>query len=101
MKYTMTTPCDACPFLESNKRAFTLRRLIAFADNGEFPCHKTAESVEDDDGFGEVRATDESVACAGMLIFNEKRDQPNQMMRICERLGFYDRTKLNMDAPVR
>lgn len=101
MKYTMTQPCDACPFLKSNAKAFTLRRLQEFANDGEFPCHKTAEDVEDEDGFSEFRATEESVVCAGMLIFNEKRDQPNQMMRICERLGFYDRTKLNMNAPVR
>jgi hypothetical protein len=26
--------------------------------------------------------------------------QPHQMMRIAERLGMYDRTKLKMDAPV-
>ena len=28
------------------------------------------------------------------------QNAPHQMMRICERLGLYDRTKLNMDAPV-
>lgn len=28
-------------------------------------------------------------------------NEPNQMMRISERLGFYDRSKLNMKAPVR
>jgi len=98
MKYTMTEPCDACPFLNSAqmKRGFTLRRLREFA-SGEFPCHQTATANED----GDYCATDKSVHCAGALIFNEKRDAPNQMMRICERLGFYDRTKLNMDAAVR
>jgi hypothetical protein len=35
------------------------------------------------------------------LIFNEKREQPHQMMRICERLGMYDMTKLDMEADVR
>ena len=30
----------------------------------------------------------------------EHNQEPNQMMRIMERLGFYDRTKLDMDAPV-
>lgn len=30
----------------------------------------------------------------------EKMQQPHQMMRIAERLGMYDHTKLNMSAPV-
>lgn len=103
MKYAMTQPCDACPFLDTpnNRRGFTLRRLQEFASAGTFPCHKTAETVEDEDGHSEFRATEDSVVCAGMLIFNEKRDQPNQMMRISERLGMYDRRKLNMKADVR
>ena|ERR1041385_6937449 len=103
MNYTMTQPCDQCPFLDTprNRRAFTLRRLQEFAGQGIFPCHKTAETVEDEDGSSSYEATDKSVVCAGMLIFNEKRDQPNQMMRIAERLGSYDMRKLNMNANVR
>lgn len=27
-------------------------------------------------------------------------EQPNQMMRICERVGVYDRRKLDMDSPI-
>ena len=102
MKYTMTAPCDMCPFLDApNMRGtFTMRRLREFA-SGEFPCHKTADNIEDDDGTSEFRANENSLHCAGALIFNEKRDQPNQMMRICERLGFHDRTKLDMGANVR
>jgi hypothetical protein len=97
VKYTMTTPCDQCPFLDSAqmRRGFTMHRLREFA-SGEFPCHKSADDVS-----GEYRATEDSVHCAGALIFNEKRERPHQMMRICERLGFYDMTKLNMNAPVR
>ena len=99
MKYSMTTPCDECPFLNdpNMRRSFTLRRLKEFA-SGEFPCHKTAEINDESGGF---EATESSVHCAGALIFNEKREQPDQMMRICERLRMYDMTKLNMDAPVR
>ena len=97
MKYTMTSPCDQCPFLNTSqmRRGFSLARLRAFA-SGEFPCHQTADGES-----GEYVATEKSVHCAGALIFNEKRNQPHQMMRICERLGFYDMTKLNMDADVR
>lgn len=100
MKYTMTKPCDECPFLKKMKHGFSLRRLKEFA-SGEFPCHQTAESVEDEDGFSEYQAKENSQHCAGALIFNEKRDNPHQMMRICERIGFYDRTKLDMEADVR
>jgi len=69
--------------------------------SGEFPCHKTAELTDDESGSTEFRATGSSLHCAGALIFLEKRNQPHQMMRICERLGLYDRTKLDMKAKVR
>lgn len=72
-----------------------MRRLREFA-SGEFPCHKSAD--ETDEGF---IANKDSVHCAGALIFNEKRETPHQMMRICERTGSYDMTKLNMKARVR
>lgn len=72
-------------------------RLLEFAQ-GAFHCHLTGETDEET---SELVPTAESKHCAGALIFLEKRDRPNQMMRISERLGLYDRTKLNMDAPVR
>lgn len=97
MNYTMTTPCAECPFLNTPnfKRGFTLRRLKEFA-SGEFPCHKTAADTEE--GF---TAKKDSLHCAGALIFNEKRHTSTQMMRICERIGLYDRRKLDMKANVR
>lgn len=98
MKYSMTSPCDACPFLNTPnmKRGFTLRRLREFA-SGEFPCHQTATADED----GDYHENGKSLHCAGALIFNEKRETPNQMMRICERLGMYDASKLDMGANIR
>jgi hypothetical protein len=96
MIYTMTTPCAECPFLKENRLGFTLSRLKQHA-SGEFGCHKACEVDED----GVFRADDRTPHCAGALIFLEKRDQSHQMMRIAERLGLYDRTKLNMKAPIR
>jgi len=96
----MTTPCGACPFLKKYAHAFTLRRLEEFAA-GEFPCHKTAAEEEGEDGSVSFVARRESLHCAGALIFNEKRERPNQMMRICERLGMYDAAGLDMSADVR
>lgn len=51
MKYTMTKPCDECPFLNTPnmKRGFSVRRLKEFADEGQFPCHQTA-SADNDEG---------------------------------------------------
>lgn len=100
MKYTMTQPCAQCPFTNKLKKGFTLKRLNEFAQ-GEFPCHKTATLDEDDEGGGEYEANEKSVHCAGALIFLEKRNAPHQMMRIAERFGVYDRTKLNMKSDVR
>jgi len=97
MKYTLTKPCDACPFLAKMRRGYTMRKLLGFA-SGAFPCHKTAEI---DDETGEFQVTRDSQHCAGALIFLEKRDAPSQIMRIAERLGIYDRTKLDMEAKVR
>lgn len=97
MKYNMTEPCDACPFLKGSPLNKTLPkgRLLEFA-SGEFACHKACEERDGD----LVAKNDKTPHCAGALIFNEKRNTPTQMMRIAERLGMYDRTKLNMKAPV-
>ena len=94
MNYSMTEPCDACPFLIGS--GFEYRSLVAHA-SGEFACHKTCE-LSDETGVYEPKQ--KSLHCAGALIFLEKQEKPHQMMRISERLGFYDHTKLNMDAPV-
>lgn len=96
MKYTMTKPCDACPFLKGS--GFTWRSLVAHA-SGEFACHKTCD-LDDDEGVYEPKGNGKSLHCAGALIFLEKQEAPHQMMRICERLGGYDRTKLDMTVPV-
>ena len=100
MQYTMTTPCDECPFLKKLSHGFTMTRLRQFTF-GEFPCHKTAEEREHEDGGSDFIASDRSLHCAGALIFMEKRGITHQMLRITERLGLYDRTKLNIKAKVR
>jgi hypothetical protein len=91
----MTEPCAECPFTNRMKKGFTLNRLNQFA-SGSFPCHKTAS-----DNDGKFEANNKSVHCAGALIYLEKRNSPNQMMRIAKRLGMYDHTKLKMDSDVR
>lgn len=94
MNYMMTKPCEACPFLIGS--GFTFASLSRHA-SGDFACHKTCELSEETDCF-ELKK--KSLHCAGALIFLEKQNKPHQMMRIAERLGMYDRRKLDMSAPV-
>ena len=95
MNYKMTTPCDACPYLKGS--GFTWKSLLEHA-SGEFACHKACDLGED--GNFKQKKDDKSPHCAGALIFLEKLEAPHQMMRICERIGYYDHTKLDMKAPV-
>lgn len=92
MKYTLTSPCDQCPYLIGS--GFTYASLLAHA-SGQFGCHKACELKD-----GVYQPLPGTPHCAGVLIFLEKRNKPHQMMRIAERLGMYDRTKLDMNAPV-
>lgn len=78
------------------KRGWSIERTLTTEVKDQ-----TADAVEDDDGFSEYQANENSLHCAGALIFNEKRGYANQMMRISERLGMYDASKLDMKARVR
>ena len=90
-QYAMTSPCVNCPFRKVGGIRLSKERAKEIASHdGSFPCHKTTSSDED----GNPCETGKEKACAGFLIFNEKRGRPNQMMRIAERLGMYDPTKL-------
>jgi hypothetical protein len=94
MNYDMCQPCRACPFLIGS--GFTWKSLTEHA-SGEFACHMTCELNEQD---VYVPSNEKTPHCAGALIFLEKQNKPHQMMRICERIGIYDRTKLNMQVNV-
>jgi hypothetical protein len=70
---------------------------------GEFPCHKACDVDENDEAGGSTfvpKKNGKTPHCAGALIFLEKKNAPHQMMRIMERIGRYDHTKLNMKANV-
>lgn len=101
MKFDLTAPCGNCPFRTDITFYLDTERVEEICDSltsgGTFSCHKTNSFDEDGGGAIETRKTQH---CAGALILLEKMEQPNQMMRIGERVEFYDRTKLKMDAPV-
>ena len=94
MHYTMTTPCNACPFLKGS--GYLWQSLIDHA-SGEFACHKTCDLSDETSTY---EPEQESLHCAGALIFLEKRTESHQMMRISERLGLYGYRQLSMQAPV-
>ena len=101
----MKRPCAKCPFLRRGPMRLREHRIIEIAEmfngdtgtqGGTFPCHETVDYSHDDGG----RETKDSKHCAGALIFAEKHEAPTQMMRISERLGMYDRTKLEGEETV-
>lgn len=108
MNFDMTKPCENCPFrtdcLEEwlgETRATEIFESLSVRDES-FPCHKTTTLVENEhseDGCERINR-DQEQHCAGAMILLEKIDRPNQMMRIMERLGGYDRKKLDMEQPV-
>lgn len=95
----MKKPCKDCPFLKGSSTNRTLHphRIAGIIEDirndKSFTCHKTLPY------YGEKSAKKEE-HCAGALIMLEKEDNPNQIMRIAERVGMYDRTKLDMDADI-
>jgi hypothetical protein len=96
MNYNLKKPCPTCPF-RTNIRPYLRPGRVREFGRGEFPCHLT--TGESQDGEEAIQLPD-SEHCAGALIMLEKMGQPHQMMRICERLNFYDASKLDMSAPV-
>lgn len=100
MDFDLKKPCPNCPFLNNIRgylRKARIRQIEGSLVRGSFPCHKTVEW----DSEGENTVNDrEQHHCAGALILLEKLNRPSQMMRVMERIGCYDRTKLDMGAPV-
>ena len=95
MKFNLKKPCKQCPFSRGSidgwlgeDRAEEIINSISDQD-GSFTCHKTDRDK-----------SKEAEHCAGALILLEKVDMPNQLMRISERLGIYDRFKLDFEANV-
>lgn len=97
MDFTMTVPCNNCPFRSDKHFPLGLGTINKIVNApGTFPCHKTVDYNED----GDSVVKENSKVCAGYLILLEKEKQPSQMMRIAERLGLYDYTKLDIESPV-
>lgn len=101
MNYNLRRPCPHCPFRSDIDPYIRAERAVEIARSlvrSEFPCHQT--TVEDPEDESQRITTRSSEHCAGALIMLEKANEPSQMMRICQRIGFYDPSALDMDAPV-
>ena len=99
--FGLKKPCKDCPFRTDIMFHLRTDRVEEICESltlhqQSFHCHKTTKHDED----GETLPHDGESHCAGALIMLEHMEQPNQMMRISERLGGYDRTNLDMKAPV-
>ncbi len=92
MKFNLNKPCADCPFRTDIKpylragRAQEITNAV-LRENKTFQCHKTLDKKM-------------GSHCAGALVLVEKTKKPNAMIQIAERLGIYDPSKLDLDAPV-
>ena len=99
--YTLKSPCADCPFRCDVARYLAPERAQEIMndtyEDSNFYCHKTID-YSADDGQGEI--VGKSRVCAGFLSTMENEGRANQPTRIAERLGIYDRTQMDPDAPV-
>lgn len=79
MKFDLVRPCKYCPFRNDETR-ITLQcreraeEIAETAYRQGFPCHETAEYLEDDTGYEEegYYATEESQMCGGFIAMKLK-----------------------------
>jgi hypothetical protein len=92
MNFKLREPCADCPFRRDIDFHLSPSRAQEIADalmTGQtFACHKTTKET----GHGNEQH------CAGALIFLEAQANPNQLMRIAERIGYYDASQLTGDC---
>lgn len=98
MRLDLVRPCPHCPFRTDIEGYLRPARAAEIAgsllNGGSFPCHKTVNYDDD----GDPITGDQF--CAGALIAMEREGLAPQLARTMERLGGYDASRLDMDAPV-
>ena len=111
MKFTLTTPCDNCPF--RSDIIFYLRkgRRKEIADNlrhdKTFVCHKTVDyerwrETREDDDEAHYEYQGGEIHCAGALIAMHRKGeiQGNFLLRMAIMFGWLKIENLNMSADV-
>lgn len=109
IEFKLTSPCKDCPFLERDRPFFSTGERaeeIAYEMLNQFlifPCHKTCELTEADEGEGPSEYTPKAKgtqACAGALIAMNREGTFGRMHSWAIASGDFDPTKLDMDAEV-
>jgi len=88
--YICTKHCDNCPFLDDGKkmhlrpgRVDSIKSALLRDDRETFNCHKTTHNKKID-----------KKMCYGAILFLEKRNRPNIIMRLNELL------KINIEKDI-
>lgn len=94
--FGLKRPCVDCPFRKDREFYLHPERAEGLAENfrsdGTFWCHKTVNYADEESD------TSESTQCAGALATVLKDGVPNAPYQVAERLGMFDRDKLEMDS---
>jgi hypothetical protein len=102
MKWTMTRPCNDCPFLTGEHegdapirltagRVREIHKAMAESQGSTFACHKTTTHDDDD----EHVSTPREQHCAGALLYMMHVNPAwTQMARIASRLGCWNPDKM-------
>lgn len=88
--FNLKQPCVECPFVKgsmtnqslSENRMKDIVNDILVKDLS-FQCHKTIKL-----------SLDKHEHCAGAILYLERENKPNQIMRIAERIGRYNKTEM-------
>ena len=93
----MVKPCAMCPFADPHQLWLNYERKVeivaAIRADQPFWCHNTVDYGGDDD----TPNVDKSEMCAGAVTLEEREGTLNQYGRVLERIGLYDRDKLDID----
>ena len=102
MHFDMRSPCDNCPFRTDVVPYLRVERVIELAhllQQRTFICHKSIHCEQPRDEKGRF-ARRIHQHCAGVLIVMEKSESLGSLQQIAERLGLYDPSQMNLNAPV-
>lgn len=98
--FKLIRPCVNCPFRIGQGEKFGLQRerLREIFDAPAFQCHKTVDydsGAVDQDGEDLPQPGDKPQQCAGLMSLLHRAGEPNQIMQVAERLGFWDPATLD------
>lgn len=94
-QFKLTRPCANCPFRKGQGQLFQLGRprVEAIFEATAFQCHKTIDYEHEDDP--RKRQGEHPQQCAGLMSLLHREGQPNQIMQVGQRMGFFDPAKLD------